>query len=111
MLDLNAYKSQLQSLRSELTQRLDAITRDLHHEDEKIEKDFAEQATQQENSEVLMSLDDETRTKVMQIDKALLRIKDGSFGKCTSCGTEINEERLKVVPFASLCITCAENES
>ena len=110
MSDFSVYKSKLLSLRGELAQRGGAITKNLHHEEEQIEKDFSEQATQMENQDVLMSLDQDTKTTVMLIDKALMRIKDGSYGSCESCGGTINEKRLDAVPFANLCIACAEIE-
>ena len=111
MHDSSKYKTQLIALRQDLTRRVDAISKDLHHEEVEIEKDFAEQATQLENDEVLNSLNDEAKVTVMQIDKALLRIKDGTFGACTECGTEINEHRLDVVPYAEFCIECAEGKA
>lgn len=105
------YKTQLIALRQDLTRRVDAISKDLHHEEVEIEKDFAEQATQLENDEVLNSLNDDAKASVMQIDKALLRINDGTFGVCTECGIEINEKRLDVVPYAEFCIECAEGKA
>ncbi len=102
------YKAPLMALRASLTQRVNAISKDLHHEDEAIEKDFAEQATQLENDEVLNSLNDEAKSTVMQIDKALLRINDGHFGRCSACGIEIDKQRLDAVPYAEFCIECAE---
>ena len=102
------YKTRLVALRADLAQRVNAISKDLHHENEAIEKDFAEQATQLENEEVLNSLNDEAKATVMQIDKALLRINDGHFGLCSECGTDINKQRLDAVPYATLCIKCAE---
>ena len=107
MPDLDNYKSLLISLRNELTKRSNAISKDLHHEDIAIEKDFAEQATQRENDEVLNSLDADARNKIMQIDKALLRIKNGEFGICEECGAHIDEKRLQAIPYASHCIACA----
>lgn len=109
MLNTQEYKSQLLSLRADLTKRISAISNDLHHVEEEIEKDFAEQATQLENDEVLNSLNDDAKITVMNIDKALLRIKDESYGICEKCGEEINEQRLKVVPYANLCIKCADS--
>ena len=41
-----------------------------------------------------------------QIDAALVRIKEGTFGTCAKCGTQIPEERLEARPWASLCIDC-----
>jgi DnaK suppressor protein len=39
---------------------------------------------------------------------ALLRIRDGSFGTCVHCGSEIGGRRLQAVPWAPLCIVCQE---
>jgi DnaK suppressor protein len=39
---------------------------------------------------------------------ALLRIRDGSFGTCVHCGSEIGSRRLQAVPWAPLCIVCQE---
>ncbi len=108
MLDFEAYKSQLQNMRSELTHRVEALEKDIHHTEEPVEKDFAEQATQSENDDVLNALDDEAKTTIIQIDNALLRIQNGNFGICEKCGNPINENRLQIIPFANLCITCAE---
>jgi RNA polymerase-binding protein DksA len=40
------------------------------------------------------------------IDAALLRIADGSYGFCDSCGSPIDIERLRATPFASRCFDC-----
>jgi len=39
-----------------------------------------------------------------EIDAALRRIEDGTYGKCRECGKEIAPERLEAYPWASLCI-------
>ena len=39
-----------------------------------------------------------------EIDAALGRIEDGTYGVCTVCGGPIGEERLEAVPYATLCI-------
>ena len=109
-MDINSFKSQLLALKKELSQRVDALENDIHHKDEAVEKDFAEQATQAENDDVLNALDDEAKTIIIQIDNALLRIQNKTFGTCVECGAEINENRLKVVPYSALCISCAEKE-
>ena len=42
----------------------------------------------------------------MLIDDALMRIEDGTYGTCEDCGKKINRERLKIMPFAKLCVAC-----
>ncbi len=99
---------QLQTLRDELTSRIEAIESDVHHKKEPVEKDFAEQVTQRENDEVLLAIDGEAHQTVMLIDAALARIKSGSYGICAKCGEEIPEKRLIALPYATTCVNCAE---
>ena len=41
-----------------------------------------------------------------EIDAALDRIADGSYGRCSSCGVAIPLERLQFRPFAAGCVAC-----
>ena len=45
-----------------------------------------------------------------KIDRALAKIKDGSFGTCEECGEEISVKRLEARPETSLCIKCKEDQ-
>ena len=67
--------------------------------------DMALQDATEEQQISLMELKDGTRE---QIDEALLRLADGTYGICEDCGREISERRLKAVPFARRCIPCQE---
>ena len=51
----------------------------------------------------------QSQQHLIEIDAALLRIDDGRYGLCTSCGNEIALGRLQVRPQAALCIRCAEH--
>ncbi len=50
------------------------------------------------------------REKVAQIDRALARIDDGTYGVCESCGNPIGKMRLMAFPRATLCMTCKQRE-
>jgi RNA polymerase-binding protein DksA len=54
--------------------------------------------------EIDYSLGENSEQVLGEIDEALRRIKDGSYGTCKVCGKEIGEERLEAYPWASLCI-------
>ena len=41
-----------------------------------------------------------------QVEQALQRLDQGTYGRCIRCGREINPERLEALPFTSHCITC-----
>jgi RNA polymerase-binding transcription factor DksA len=43
---------------------------------------------------------------IAEIDAALARIDDGTYGSCVQCGAAIPEERLELRPFAGRCVTC-----
>jgi len=111
---MNSYeenRKKLQALRDEYTRRIEAIHIDSHHKEEPVEKDFAEQATQSENDDVLSALDNDAQLMLIQINAALSCIENGTYGLCHTCGEKIPDERLEAVPFAELCIDCAEEKS
>ncbi|MCJ7555782.1 MAG: TraR/DksA C4-type zinc finger protein [Gammaproteobacteria bacterium] len=94
--------------REELTTRLEQITSDVRHEEEPLSADFAEQATERENDEVMDALGAQARHELSMISDALRRIEADEFGECLECGELINEQRLEALPFARTCINCAE---
>ena len=61
----------------------------------------------QERSLAIESLDLETHL-LRQIDAALVRIDEGTYGTCRDCEDPIPEKRLRVLPWAILCLGCQE---
>lgn len=55
----------------------------------------------------LQALRGETRDDMTSVDAALERIRIGTFGACTRCGSPIGVDRLRARPTAELCIGCA----
>jgi DnaK suppressor protein len=50
------------------------------------------------------------RAAIKEIEAALERLDEGSYGICDDCGTEITEDRLKIVPFTKCCRDCQEDK-
>jgi DnaK suppressor protein len=48
---------------------------------------------------------------VAEVDRALAKLADGTYGTCDDCGHEIGAERLEAVPWAAVCVTCAAARS
>lgn len=48
--------------------------------------------------------------KIEEIEEALERLREGTYGICRECGKAIPKRRLQVMPFATLCIACKERE-
>jgi RNA polymerase-binding protein DksA len=67
---------------------------------------LAETATATLDREIDYTLEENSTRMLAQIDAALKRVSDGTYGKCTSCGREIAAERLDAYPWAALCIEC-----
>jgi DnaK suppressor protein len=50
---------------------------------------------------------EQTRQHFAQIETAMLRLDDGSFGVCATCGKDIPFARLEVRPYSTQCVNCA----
>ena len=48
---------------------------------------------------------------VTEVDRALEKLNEGTYGACDDCGRPIGSERLQAVPWAGLCVTCADVRS
>jgi DnaK suppressor protein len=46
-----------------------------------------------------------------QVEAALERVEQGTYGYCRSCSVAIDQERLDAIPYAPLCIECARREA
>ncbi len=67
---------------------------------------MAETATATLGREIDLSLQDNARATLLQIDRALEKLESGSYGQCDKCGKPISDGRLEAAPFATLCVDC-----
>ena len=67
-------------------------------------------ATATFDRELDYTLEENSGQVLAEIDAALRRIDEGSFGTCRGCGRPIAEERLEALPWATLCIDCRRRE-
>jgi RNA polymerase-binding transcription factor len=106
--ELEKYRKLLQEKKTSLLAEL-AKTR--HAEEETTEEstqDIADKAVSSYTREFLYSLNDAERSTVQQIDQALGRIEDGTYGLCLNCGTPMNEKRLSAIHWSRHCVECQE---
>jgi DnaK suppressor protein len=97
----------LEERRADLERRLQKIGADLRRTQGPLDADSQEQAVELENSPVLDALDASGHEELTEVRAALARYASGDFGTCDGCGEEIPIERLRVVPTARACVSCA----
>ena len=73
-------------------------------------RDSYDLASEERDREISSILSGREREKLKQIEDALARIADDSYGVCESCGLEIAEERLSAMPFSRLCRDCQQDQ-
>lgn len=68
--------------------------------------DAYDQASRERERDLGLMLSERDQRKLTEIDDALRRIEEGTYGICEECGSEIGSGRLKVMPFARVCVDC-----
>ena len=71
---------------------------------------MADMAADTYERELSMNLVSSEQEVLYQIDDALKRIDEGTYGICQQCNKPITLTRLKAVPYASMCIACQRQQ-
>ena len=111
-IDLNIMKARLEAKRDELQANIaqlteahpapvDPLAGEAPQDFEDVAVDFLE--TQQEQSLLVNEL-----ALLTEVQRALKRIEDGTYGKCVNCGQPIPEKRLEAIPWAARDVKCEE---
>jgi RNA polymerase-binding protein DksA len=75
-------------------------------EEESFDNHLADVATATYMRELDFTIEDNIEHLIAEIDAALERIDEGTYGTCVRCGNTIAEERLEAMPYATMCIEC-----
>jgi len=106
--ELEKYRRLLQEKKTLLLAEL-AKSRNAEEETtEESTQDIADKAVSSYTREFLYSFNDTERSTLQQIDQALSRIVDGSYGLCLNCGSAMSEKRLTAIPWSRHCVECQE---
>jgi RNA polymerase-binding protein DksA len=97
-------------LQGNMTQMEDNALNKDHSKTTSTPNDMAELGTGNFDQELTLSLLGNEKDAFDQIDGALKRIEDGSFGRCEECGVKIPKLRLAAIPYAALCVQCASQQ-
>jgi RNA polymerase-binding transcription factor DksA len=78
-------------------------------EEETYDNHLADSATATLNREIDYTLEENSGNVLREIDRALARIDDGTYGTCSACGHAIEPERLEFLPWAAFCASDARS--
>ncbi len=111
MVDLAEARKRLEAARRDIQERIasesailpayDGPPTDSHYGNH-----AADRATDTYEEEKALGLRSHFEGELLDVEDALRRIDDGTYGKCAECGREIAPERLEAMPAARLCIDC-----
>jgi DnaK suppressor protein len=106
-----------QRYRELLLKRQHEILNDIKGKEEDVEglqqlgsSDPFDKASDSRTLELLMTIGDAERREFEEIEHALRKIEEGTYGICEQCNSPIGEARLEAIPTARLCRPCKENE-
>ena len=110
-------RQQLESERGNLLAQLDELTADSFDGTQSdmtgevgLDDDFADAGSATFERERDLSIQNNVRDLIDQMNRAIQRIEDGNYGTCERCGNPIEAARLKALPHALLCMDCKRRE-
>lgn len=101
--ELERFKKKLEQVKEELQKVIEASEEDT---DTGNSIDELDQATELIEKMTGFAVSSNFHHNMLEVEEALNRIKNKTFGKCTNCHKEIPLKRLQVLPFTKFCIDC-----
>jgi RNA polymerase-binding protein DksA len=106
----SALESEVERLSGEISQAESGLQDLLRDSGDGAGDDQADAGAKTFEREQEITLANNSREMLLQTERALARIADGSYGECESCGNPIGKLRLQVFPRATLCVTCKQRQ-
>lgn len=110
--DLNRFRQELLALRGRASGDLSILDVEASAggPGSHMHADPADQSASTADAESNFHLMQNGQAVLGQIDLALARLEEGSYGVCEECQTSIPLERLRLLPYATRCIRCAAKQ-
>jgi DnaK suppressor protein len=114
--ELTEYKKIITKRKNEIMDAIERISEDTLKKSQKDASGdisgytfhMADVATDNYDREFSLGLASNDRQSLYELDDALKRIEEGSFGVCEECKTVLTKARLKALPYARLCLNCQQ---
>ncbi len=109
-MNLDHIKRRLREKERELLLETKRLEEDARVAAEPEVRDPTDDATVSEGTSEALQKETFASQTLTQVRDALQRIEDGTYGKCTACGREIEPARLEAVPWAAYCLADQEKQ-
>jgi len=113
--DLERFRKLIEAEIERVEKSLAEHTRAISHQDDAADdtpkahsNHMADQGSDEFQYETVIQMARSESRYLYQLEQALRRVEDGTYGKCERCGKQIGKERLKAKLDARLCIACQE---
>jgi len=107
---LQKYRERLLAQQQQIERRIFRIGSDLYDMESERDIERTDHVQEEAVNDTMMALDERSRRLIEEIQAALGRIDDGTYGDCEVCGEPINPARLEALPIARRCVCCQEEE-
>jgi len=105
---LQQYRERLLAQQQQIEQRIFRTASDLYAMESDRDIEFMDHSQEEAANDPMVALDERSRYLVEEIQAALRRIEDGTYGDCVRCGEPIDVARLEALPMARRCVRCQE---
>lgn len=104
--EIDEFQKRLESMRSEMMKMVQEVSQDVKTQAESkgYSQHQADEGTDDFNRMVSLQLTDKELKVLRQIDRALEKIKDNTYGICDITGDEIPIKRLEAIPYATMTV-------
>jgi len=106
--DLEAVRRRLDAKKREIVAMYKNDLRSGQESNDSPTEDIVDRANNAYSRELSYSISDAERALMLQIDEAMNRVAEGTYGRCAHCGEPIAALRLEALPWARHCINCQE---
>ncbi|MFC1873225.1 TraR/DksA family transcriptional regulator [Chloroflexota bacterium] len=112
--NFNILRSRLDNEYKRLTGELEQLDSSLRPVSERLEGSIfgkrEEEAAESFELGKRLALEEQLRDNLVEVEHALHKFEEGTYGSCDSCGKSIAPARLEALPQASMCVNCKEQQ-
>lgn len=105
---LEKYKNHLEKTQAQIESELEDLKKTTDFGSDRVDQD--EESDETEEMSNVLSIQTTLKQRLENIDRALGKIKNGSYGACENCGKDIEPAILDIAPESKICKDCKQSK-